>query len=74
MTMQRIKGFENWYMECIITIPIRCPEEAIITESYKTDIIALQEIRWMGEGIIDKKNHTIFYSCDRKVICSEQVS
>ena len=30
------------------------------------DITAIQEIRWTGEGIIGKKNHIIFYSCDRK--------
>jgi hypothetical protein len=35
-------------------------------DSYKMDITAKQEIRWTGEGIIDKKNHSIFYSCDRK--------
>jgi len=35
-------------------------------DSYKMDITAIQEIRWTGEGIIDKKNYTIFYSCDRK--------
>jgi exonuclease III len=35
-------------------------------DSYKMDITAIQEIRVTGEGIIDKKNHTIFYSCDRK--------
>jgi len=35
-------------------------------DSYKMDITAIQEIRWTGEGIIDNKNHTIFYSCDRK--------
>jgi hypothetical protein len=35
-------------------------------DSYKMDVTAIQEIRWTGEGIIDKKNHTIFYSCDRK--------
>jgi exonuclease III len=35
-------------------------------DAYKMDIIAIQEMRWTGEGIIDKKNHTIFYSCDRK--------
>ena len=35
-------------------------------EAYKMDIIAIQEMRWTGEGIIDKRNRTIFYSCDRK--------
>jgi hypothetical protein len=30
------------------------------------DVTAIQEIGWLGEGIIDKKDHTIFYSCDRK--------
>jgi len=35
-------------------------------DSYKTDITALQEIRWTDEGIIEKRNHTIFYSCDSK--------
>jgi len=36
-------------------------------DSYKMDITAVQDIRWTGEGIKDKKNHnTLFYSCDRK--------
>jgi len=35
-------------------------------DSYKMDIAVIQEIRWTGEGRIDKRNHTIFYSCDRK--------
>jgi len=35
-------------------------------DSYKMDIPAIKEIIWTGEGIIDKKNHTIFYSCVRK--------
>ena len=34
--------------------------------SHKMDFTAVHEIRWRGEGIIDKKNRTIFYSCDRK--------
>jgi len=33
---------------------------------YKLDITAIQEIRRTGEGIIDKKNHAIFYRCDGK--------
>jgi len=45
-------------MECVIVIPIRCPEDAISQlDSYKMDITAIQEIRWTGEGITDKKNH-----------------
>jgi len=35
-------------------------------DSYKLDITSIQEIGWTGEGIIDKKNHTNFYRCDRK--------
>ncbi|PSN33770.1 Craniofacial development protein 2, partial [Blattella germanica] len=31
-------------------------------ESYSIDICALQEIRWTGEGIVTKKDFTIFYS------------
>jgi len=33
-------------------------------DSYKMDITAIQEIRWIGEGIIFNKGHTIFYKCD----------
>ena len=43
-------------------------------DSYKMDITATQEIRQIGEGIIDKKNPTIFYCCARKHICMEQAS
>jgi len=35
-------------------------------DSYKMGFTAIQETRWTGERIIDKKNHTIFYSCVRK--------
>jgi exonuclease III len=34
---------------------------------YKADIIALQEIRWNGEGILEKQDHTIFYSCEERL-------
>jgi len=43
-------------------------------DSYKMDITAIQEIRWTGEGIIDKNNYTTFYSCDNKHHTLEQAS
>jgi hypothetical protein len=35
-------------------------------ESYKMEINAIQEIIWKDEEKKKKKNHTIFYSCNRK--------
>lgn len=37
-----------------------------IGNKYKADLIALQEIRWTGEGVLHKKNFDLFYSCDKK--------
>jgi hypothetical protein len=37
-----------------------------LLDLYQMNIIVMQEIQWTGEGIIDKKNHTMFHSCDRK--------
>jgi len=66
-TLQRIKGLESWLMECVVVISFGALNMLLSElDSYKMDITAIQEIRWTGEGIIDKKNHTIFYNCDRK--------
>lgn len=29
------------------------------------DITAIQEVRWLGEGVIEKKECTVFYSCNK---------
>jgi len=34
--------------------------------AYKADTVALQEIRWTGSGILEKRDCTLFYSCDNK--------
>ena len=33
---------------------------------YKADITALQEVRWINNGVIDKKEYTMYYSCGAK--------
>ncbi|GFW25792.1 craniofacial development protein 2 [Trichonephila clavipes] len=33
---------------------------------YHIDVLAIQEIRWLGTGILDKKDCTLYYSCQEK--------
>ncbi|GFV18587.1 craniofacial development protein 2 [Trichonephila clavipes] len=33
---------------------------------YHVDVLAIQEIRWLGTGILDKKDCTLYYSCQEK--------
>lgn len=35
-------------------------------DKYNIDLMAIQEIRWKGNGILQKRNHTIYYSCHNK--------
>jgi exonuclease III len=34
-----------------------------IIQEYKIDILAIQEVRWIGQNISEKKEGTIYYSC-----------
>ena len=33
---------------------------------YKIGIIAIQEVRWIDRGVLEKRDHTVFYSCDKR--------
>ena len=35
-------------------------------DSYKLDIAAIQELRWLGKGVVEKRDHVVFYSCQKK--------
>jgi hypothetical protein len=37
-----------------------------LTQDYRNDLLAVQEVRWLGKSIIDKMYCTIYYSCDDK--------
>jgi len=67
MTLQRTKGLEVGSWNVLFLYQSGALKMLLSQlDSCKMDITAIQEIRMTGEGIIDKKNHTIFYSCDRK--------
>lgn len=35
-------------------------------EKHNIDVLGLQEVRWLGNGVIEKKTTTMFYSCNKK--------
>src|SRR5215469_10258009 len=35
-------------------------------DKYKIGIITIQEVRWIDHGVLEKRDHTVFYSCDKK--------
>ncbi|GFY06531.1 hypothetical protein TNCV_3523871 [Trichonephila clavipes] len=35
-------------------------------DSYRFDLMSFQEMRWIGQGIQDGRNHIVFCSCDPK--------
>jgi exonuclease III len=38
-------------------------------DSYRIDILAFQEMRWVGQGTLEKRSHTVYYSCS----CREHI-
>ena len=43
-------------------------------ETYKIDVTAIQEVRWLGSGIIDRGNNTYTIVAMRRNIYQEQDS
>ena len=39
---------------------------AEILSTYKADITAIQEVRWLGRGIVDRRDYTFYYGGDTK--------
>jgi exonuclease III len=57
----------SWYMECTLIFRSGALKNLIkIIENYKTDILAVQETRWTGQHILEKKECTMYYSCHNK--------
>jgi len=54
-------------MECLFILKSRSIKDIINQLSaYKADIVALQEIQWIGNRIPEKRDCTLIYSCDNK--------
>jgi hypothetical protein len=45
-----------------------------LTQDYRTDLLAVQEVRWLGRSIIERMYCIIYYSCDYKQHFFEQAS
>jgi hypothetical protein len=37
-----------------------------VTQENKTDLLPIQEVRWLGRSIIEETDCTVYYSCDDK--------
>jgi hypothetical protein len=37
----------------------------IVLQGYKVAIIALQEICWVGQGVLENRNCSVYYSCQK---------
>lgn len=35
----------------------------LVVETYRLDIVVIQELKWIGSGNIRSNSHTVFYSC-----------
>ena len=33
---------------------------------YKIDVLAMQEMRWTGAGIMDRRDYSVYYSCQNR--------
>jgi len=42
-----------------------------VTQEYKTDLLAIQEVSWLGRSIIEKKECTEYYSCDDNIFMEQ---
>jgi hypothetical protein len=34
-----------------------------VLQEYRMDITAIQEIRWLGQGILERRDFNVYYSC-----------
>jgi hypothetical protein len=42
-----------------------------VIQEYGIDLLAIQEVRWLWKRILEKKNCTVYYSCNDKQHCYE---
>jgi exonuclease III len=43
------------------------------TQEYKTDLLVIQEVRWLGRSITKKKDCTVYYSCDDNIFLEQSL-
>jgi hypothetical protein len=52
-------------MECSNNAPTKKDAKSRRTNFTELQIVALQEIRWKGQGQIKKDKYNVYYSCEK---------
>jgi len=64
---QNEQGFTSGEVERAVSIQKQLAQNLIqVTQEYKIDLLAVQEVKWIGRNTIEKKDCRIYYSCDDK--------
>jgi hypothetical protein len=71
-TTQNEQGFTSGKVECAVSIQKQHTQNLIqVTQEYKTDLLKVQEVRWLGRSTTEKKDCRIYNSCDDNIFVEQ---
>jgi hypothetical protein len=69
---QNEQGFTSGEVEYAVSIQKQRTQNLIqVTQEYKTDLLKVQEVRWLGRSTTEKKDCRIYDSCDDNIFLEQ---